>query len=149
MRSFWHIALGATLASPAAALTPVPLCSGTPVSGKFAVWDAQNAEGGFVLYNGEHEDDIRVLSVLEHCASGRAVTARGQWDVDDARPDHAENVRDALEDFVFSPKAYTYRQIVSGLKKRGIKARTTTLKTESCGCSVFYPDQRGTRTPYK
>jgi hypothetical protein len=106
-------------------------------------------DNGFVTYVGEDEAAEKALVVLEHCKSGKALIANAVVNDDDADPIHVDNVRDAVDDYVYTDVSHTMKQIKLGLRTRGISSRIKTLKAESCGCSVYYPDQRGKRTPYK
>ena len=149
MRVALHIVLALSIAAPAAAMTPVPMCAGTPVQGKYSVWDARNVEGGFVTYVGEDEAAEKAVVVLEHCKSGKALVANAVSGDNDEAPDYVDNVRDAVGDFAYTENEYTMNQIRAGLRERGIKSRIKTLKSESCGCANYYPELRGKRTPYK
>ncbi len=148
MRTALHIISGLVLAAPATAMTPVPMCAGAVIEGTYSVWDARNVEGGFVTYVGEDDPSRKAIVVLEHCKSGKALVVNAISSDDDAAPNHVDNVRDAMDDFVYAQAPYTMKQIKSGLKGRGISSRIKTLKAESCGCANFYPEQRGKRTPY-
>ncbi|MGJ8625440.1 MAG: hypothetical protein ACSHXB_00660 [Sulfitobacter sp.] len=149
MRAIVHIVMGLSLAVPASAMTPVPICAGTPMQGQFAVWDASNVENGFVKYVGEHETAGKALVVLEHCKTGKTLIADAVVNDDDQAANHVDNVRDALDDFIYTSTPHTMKQIRAGLRTRGISSKIRTLKAESCGCSVYYPELRGNRTPYK
>lgn len=143
------ILLGFAFAASASAMTPPPICAGTPMQGQFAVWDASSVENGFVKYVGEDETAEKALVVLEHCKSGKALIADAIVTDDDAAPNHVDNVRDALDDYIYTSAPHTMKQIKAGLRTRGISSKIRTLKAESCGCSVYYPEFRGNRKPYK
>ncbi|MGC1495171.1 MAG: hypothetical protein WA790_05130 [Sulfitobacter sp.] len=149
MRVALHIVLGLIMAAPASAMTPVPMCAGTSVEGDYSVWDARNVEGGFVTYVGEDEAGQKAIVVLEHCKSGKALVANAVSGDTDEAADYIDNVRDAVDDYVYTQSQHTMKQIKAGLRTRGIKSRIKTIKAESCGCATYYPDQRGSRTPYK
>jgi len=143
-------ALGIIVASPAAALTPASACQGNRVQGDLVFWqDPSDAGNGFVRYTGEAETGTKAAVVLENCTNGKALFAAAKSHNNHEAPDQFDNVRDAVGDFIDTATPYTMRQIKSGLKARGISSRIRTLKSESCGCSIYYPELRGNRKPYQ
>ena len=73
IRRALHILLAGIIASPAAALTPLPPCAGHVMHGGYELWESLAAGEGFVTYHGQRASDKKMLMVLEHCKSGKAI----------------------------------------------------------------------------
>ena len=142
----------AFLPLPAAALD-LGMCDMYVQNGdeSFSTEPAEDLGGGIVMQEQIHRNGGAGSNEqsFEHCASGKAIRAvylsSGGQETIKADINPAELVRKAIA----AKRVVSLQQLTSQMNRAGAAATLTDSNTETCGCARFYPDLRGTKTPWR
>ena len=84
---------------------------------------------------------------IEHCASGEGINVTAQtWSDFGSIPEEYHNPYDILRAAMDSPDSVTFDDLVARFDALGMSATRTSSQQESCGCAVYYPELRGSKT---
>lgn len=87
---------------------------------------------------------------IEHCASGAGLNVTAQvWGEYGTTPEEVLNPLDVLRAAMASPEQITFDDLAARYQAEGMWVERTSSTGESCGCAAFYPELRGTKTPWR
>ena len=138
-------------AAQAVALTPLPppcAYEGVLVRGSEIV-ETDQGPNQFVAYLTEDKQS-QMNVYIEHCPSGKTLRAiSGPNSLPGHDPRSANAMYDTIDEAIGSPEPVSLRELQRRLKAQDIRTKRFTSKTESCACQAYYPQARGTKTPYR
>ena len=150
-RALFTVFLG-MFATHANALTPLPpACSYdgiTTVEGRDVI-DSRNSEGG-IAYYATLDAAGRLRTYLEQCKSGKILRAiSGPDSTPLASSRSSESLRTQILNALSPDTTITFSKLRRNLRDMKIATKRYTSNIESCACNAYFPELRGTKTPYE
>ncbi|MEO8242941.1 MAG: hypothetical protein ABI832_11535 [bacterium] len=82
------------------------------------------------------------------CASGQTLASVSQTNTEQDSWSSPVNYFEVMRDAIASPQSFTLKDMESQIRAAGGNALFYSADTEACGCAAFYPNLRGTKTPW-
>lgn len=144
--------IAATIGSSAVGMD-VNDCSSEPNVGIHGLeGDYADLGNSLVLFTGGGYPDGEggLSEYFVNCKSGETLVANVSYQkAGKVEYDHHDVPKSMILEMVRSPTLYSFSDVLSAFKQRGIEARLSTADEEICACMVLYPADRGSKKKYQ
>lgn len=146
------IALATVMMSLQAMALDATACQSEQTSGDDVDWTGAVTDmgQGFVMQSTGQERvwAHTTQTVFTHCASGQTLQSVLVLGHDQDPNAHPVNPFEVMRDALAADQSFTLADVAAQINAAGGDASLSRATVEACGCAVFYPDQRGTKTAW-